>query len=197
MLKKSKIIVKNLKNWYNINGDDMELLLLCIKIFFARILDVSLGTLRTVITVKGKSLYASLVGFVEIFVWFLIVKEALNTDETSIWIAVAYSLGFATGTFIGSVLSQKLITGNLSVQIITDKAYPDMVNTLRNEGYGVTVMDVEGKNTEEDKYMLFIEINNKSLNHLQHLVKKIDNDAFIVVNETKYVQNGFIDVIKK
>ena len=175
----------------------MELLLLCIKIFFARILDVSLGTLRTVITVKGKSLYASLVGFVEIFVWFLIVKEALNTNETSIWIAVAYSLGFATGTFIGSILSQKLITGNLSVQIITDKAYPDMVNTLRNEGYGVTVMDVEGKNTEEEKYMLFIEINNKSLNHLQHLVKKIDNDAFIVVNETKYVQNGFIDVIKK
>lgn len=197
MMKKSKIIVKKLKNWYNINGDDMELLLLCIKIFFARILDVSLGTLRTVITVKGKSLYASLVGFIEIFVWFLIVKEALNTNETSIWIAVAYSLGFATGTFIGSILSQKLITGNLSVQIITDKAYPDMVNTLRNEGYGVTVMDVEGKNTEEEKYMLFIEINNKSLNHLQHLVKKIDNDAFIVVNETKYVQNGFIDVIKK
>ena len=197
MMKKSKIIVKKLKNWYNINGDDMELLLLCIKIFFARILDVSLGTLRTVITVKGKSLYASLVGFIEIFVWFLIVKEALNTNETSIWIAVAYSLGFATGTFIGSILSQKLITGNLSVQIITDKAYTDMVNTLRNEGYGVTVMDVEGKNTEEEKYMLFIEINNKSLNHLQHLVKKIDNDAFIVVNETKYVQNGFIDVIKK
>ena len=197
MLKKSKIIVKNLKCWYNINGDAMELLLLCIKIFFARILDVSLGTLRTVITVKGKSLYASLVGFVEIFVWFLIVKEALNTDETSIWIAVAYSLGFATGTFIGSILSQKLITGNLSVQIITDKAYPDMVNTLRNEGYGVTVMDVEGKNTEEEKYMLFIEINNKSLNHLQRLVKEMDKDAFIVVNETKYVQNGFIDVIKK
>lgn len=197
MLKKSKIIVKNLKNWYNINGDDMELLLLCIKIFFARILDVSLGTLRTVITVKGKSLYASLVGFIEIFVWFLIVKEALSTDETSIWIAISYSLGFATGTFIGSILSQKLITGNLSVQIITDKAYPDMVNTLRNEGYGVTVMDVEGKNKEEEKYMLFIEINNKSLNHLQHLVKKIDSDAFMVVNETKYVQNGYIDVIKK
>ena len=197
MLKKSKIIVKNLKNWYNINGDDMELLLLCIKIFFARILDVSLGTLRTVITVKGKSLYASLVGFIEIFVWFLIVKEALNTDETSIWIAISYSLGFATGTFIGSILSQKLITGNLSVQIITDKAYPDMVNTLRNEGYGVTVMNVEGKNKEEEKYMLFIEINNKSLNHLQHLVKKIDSDAFMVVNATKFVQNFYIDVIKK
>ena len=181
MLKKSKIIVKNLKNWYNINGDDMELFLLCIKIFFVRILDVSMGTLRTVVTVKGKALYASMIGFFEMFIWFSIVKEALNTNETSIWIAVAYSLGFATGTFIGSVLSKKFISGNLSVQIITDKAYPDMVNTLRNEGYGVTVMDVEGKNKDQEKYMLFIEINNKSLNHLQHLVKKMDTNAFIVV----------------
>ena len=197
MLKKSKIIVKILKNWYNINGDDMELFLLCIKIFFVRILDVSMGTLRTVVTVKGKALYASMIGFFEMFIWFSIVKEALNTNETSIWIAVAYSLGFATGTFIGSVLSKKFISGNLSVQIITDKAYPDMVNTLRNEGYGVTVMDVEGKNKDQEKYMLFIEINNKSLNHLQHLVKKMDTNAFIVVNETKYVQNGFIDIVKK
>lgn len=200
MIKKSKIIVNNskfIKKRHNINGDIMQLLLLCLKIFFVRILDVSLGTLRTVITVKGKSLYASLVGFFEVFVWFIIVKEALNTDETSILIAISYSLGFATGTFIGSILSKKLISSNLSVQVITNKAYPNMVNQLREEGYGVTVMDVEGKDNSQEKYMLFIEINNKSLNHLQHLVKKIDNDAFIVVNETKYVQNGYIDVIKK
>lgn len=183
--------------WYNNNGDGMSLFLLCLKIFFVRILDVSMGTLRTVITVKGKSFYASLVGFFEVFIWFLIVKEALNTDETSIWIAVAYSLGFATGTFIGGLLSNKLISGNLSVQIITNLAYPIMVDTLRKEGFGVTVMDVEGKNTDEEKYMLFVEINNKSLTHLQKLVKNIDNNAFMVVNETKYIENGFINNIKK
>ena len=174
----------------------MELFLLCLKIFGARILDVSLGTLRTMITVKGKNLYAGLVGFFEVFVWFIIVREALNTDETSIWIAISYALGFATGTYIGGVLSQKFISGNLSVQIITTKAYPDMVSLLRSEGYGVTVIDVEGKNNEE-KDMLFIEINNKDFSHLKRIVKKIDNDAFIVVNETKYVFNGFINNIVK
>ncbi len=177
--------------------NDMELFLLCLKIFGARILDVSLGTLRMMITVKGKNLYASLVGFFEVFVWFIIVREALNTNETSIWIAIAYALGFATGTYIGGILSKKFISGNLSVQIITDRAYPDMVNILRNEGYGVTVIDVEGKDTDKEKDMLFIEINNKSLNHLQKLVKQIDQDAFIVVNETKYVMNGFLETIVK
>ena len=173
--------------------NNMELFLLCLKIFFVRILDVSLGTLRTMITVKGKNLYASIVGFFEIFVWFLIVKEALNTNETSIWIAISYSLGFATGTFIGGILSKKFISGNLSVQIITNNAYPDMVQKLRDEGYGVTVIDVEGRDQERQKCMLFIEINKKSFNHLRKIVKKIDSDAFVVVNETKYVFNGFID----
>ena len=68
----------------------MELFILCIKIFFVRILDVSLGTLRTMITVKGKMFYASLIGFVEILIWFLIVREALNTDNTSIFVALSY-----------------------------------------------------------------------------------------------------------
>lgn len=173
----------------------MELLLLCLKIFFVRILDVSMGTLRTVITVKGKTLYASLVGFVEVFIWFLVVKEALNTNETSIWIAVAYSLGFATGTYIGGILSKKLIDGNLSVQVITSNL--NMVDNLRNEGYGVTVMDVEGKDKEVDKYMLFIQINKKSMTHLQKTIKNIDNSAFIVVNETKFIENGFINNVIK
>ncbi len=169
----------------------MELLLLCIKIFFVRILDVSMGTLRTVITVKGKSLYASIVGFFEVFIWFLIVKEALNTTETSIWIAVAYSLGFATGTYIGGILSKKLITGNLSVQVITSKN--EMIEHLRNDGFGVTVVDVKGKDTDTNKCMLLIQINKKSINHLEKRIKEIDNSAFIIVSETKYVQNGFIN----
>ena len=42
------------------------------------------------------------------------------------------------------------------------------------------------------KKMLFIEISNRNFTHLQKIVKKIDTNAFIVVNETKYVQNGFI-----
>ena len=167
----------------------MTILLLCIKIFFVRIIDVSLGTFRTIITVKGKALYASLIGFLEVFVWFLIVREALNTDITSIWIAISYSLGFATGTYIGAILSDKFIEGTLSIQIITNKY--NLVNIIRKNGYGVTVLKVNGKN-EEEKYMLLIEIKNKSLNHLRNITSSYDKDSFLIVTETKYVQNGYI-----
>ena len=147
----------------------MATFILCLKIFFVRILDVSLGTLRTMITVKGKNLYASLIGFFEILVWFLIVKEALNTDNTSIWVAISYALGFATGTYLGGILSSKFISGNLSLQIITNKL--EIVNKLRDEGYGVTVMDALGIDDSE-KYMLFVEnFVEKLLTFLQIRVK--------------------------
>lgn len=167
----------------------MNILLLCIKIFFVRIIDVSLGTFRTIITVKGKALYASLIGFIEVFVWFLIVREALNTDVKSIWIAVSYSLGFATGTYIGSLLSNHFIESLLTIQIITEKY--SLVHILRENGYGLSVINVNGIN-ETEKYMLIIEIKGKSLKHLRSLAESVDKNCFFIVTETKYVQNGYI-----
>lgn len=173
----------------------MELFILCIKIFFVRILDVSLGTVRTFNTVKGKTVVASLIGFIEILIWFLVVKEALSTNETSIWIAIAYSLGFATGTYIGGKLSQRFISGNLTVQVITTKANV-ITEVLREKGYAITTIDVKGKD-ETDRHMLFMEINKKNFDNLQQIIKTLDSSAFIVANETRFVHNGFItDKIK-
>ena len=66
---------------------------LLLKIFFVRIVDVSLGTFRTILTVKGKRQYASMIGFIEVLIWFMIVREALNTDAGGIIIGIAYASG--------------------------------------------------------------------------------------------------------
>ncbi|NCB05930.1 MAG: DUF2179 domain-containing protein, partial [Clostridia bacterium] len=46
-------------------GPGLSLLLLCLKVFCCRIMDVSLGTLRTIQVVKGRRLYAAGLGFLE------------------------------------------------------------------------------------------------------------------------------------
>lgn len=168
----------------------MELLFLCIKIFVVRILDVTMGTCRTVMVVKGKTLFATLIGFVEVFIWFLIVREALNTDVESIWIAISYSLGFATGTYLGGFISKNLIKSTFSVEVITSKK--DMSDFLREKGYALTELNVEGKDNSQEKYMLLIEISNSSLNELKNYIKEFDKNAFTIVTETKLVQNGYI-----
>lgn len=166
------------------------LMLLCIKIFCARIVDVSLGTVRTIFTVKSQDFLAALVGFIEICIWFTIVREALNTGETSVWIMVSYAGGYAAGTFLGGKLSSKLIKTNFTVQVITENS--SLASMLRKEGYAVTMLNAQGQELDKDKYMLYIEIKNKSFSKLRNFIKKNDSKAFIVVNETKYVQNGFI-----
>ena len=172
----------------------MVLFLMCIKIFFARLIDVSLGTFRTINTVKGRDLIASLIGLVEITVWFLIVKEALNTDNNSFFIVVAYSLGFSVGTYIGGKISKIFIKSNLEVQVILSNKDDEIVRKIRENGYGVTAIEVKG--AKNPKYMLYIQIRHNTLENLKRIVRKLDSKAFIVVNETKYVENGYFGVEK-
>lgn len=172
----------------------MTLFFMCLKIFFARLIDVSLGTFRTINTVKGKDLIASLIGLVEITVWFLIVKEALNTDNNSFFIVIAYALGFSVGTYIGGKISKIFIKSNLEVQVILSNKNDEVIRKIRENGYGVTAIEVRG--TKDLKYMLYIQIRHNTLENLKKLVRKLDNKALIVVNETKYVENGYFGVEK-
>ena len=168
----------------------MEILLLCIKIFFVRVLDVALGTVRMLFTVKGKRFVASTIGFIEMLIWFLIVKEALNTDLTSIWIAVSYAGGYALGTLLGSYLSERLISGMVTVQAILSSDNDEVVTMIRKAGYAVSVLDVKGQD-DKPKYLLLIEVNKKRQNAIRKLIKELDDRAFVIINDSKTVYNGY------
>ena len=169
-----------------------SLILLCLKIFFARILDVSLATVRTMLTVKGKSKTAAFVGFIEIIIWFLVVRTAFNSDEAGIILAIAYAGGFAAGTFIGGLISSKLIKGTVTVQIVTSGKDDDLIAAIRNAGFAVTVVDVNESEYSGERYMLFSQIASDRLDEFKALVNEKDKKAFIIVQESKYVYNGFI-----
>ena len=150
----------------------MTTLFLCLKIFLARLIDVSLGTIRTVYTIKNKHLIASFIGLIEVIVWFLIVQEALTSTSNNFFIAFSYSIGFAVGTYLGGILSK---------------------SKIRQAGYAVSIINLISK---DDKYMLYIQVDSKRYLQLINLLKKLDNKAFIVVNETKVVYNGYFGIAK-
>ena len=168
------------------------LLTLCIKIFLARIADVTLGTIRTNYSVRGKTMLAGLIGFFEVFIWFLVVKEAINSDINSIWIVIAYSAGYATGTILGTYISNSLINSLISVEVMTMETGRESIDKIRKEGFGVSVVETKNTYNEEEANILFITLNSRNLKHLKEVIKEIDPKAFIVVNETKIVQNGYI-----
>ncbi|MBR3362624.1 MAG: DUF2179 domain-containing protein [Bacilli bacterium] len=163
------------------------MLILCLKIFLARIIDVSLGTIRTIMTVKDKHLWAGMIGFFEVFVWLVIVQEVINTPNMSIVVAVFYSLGFMAGTIIGGYITFYFVKTPIAVQIITVKK--KMADYLYDNGYGVSQVKVYGKKGIKD--LLIVETTNKQFKRLMNLIKKYDDEAFVVVDERKYIYNGF------
>lgn len=163
------------------------MIFLCFKIFFTRIIDVSLGTFRTIMTVKGRNFLAGLIGFFEVFIWFVIVQEALSIPTTNILIAIFYSLGFATGTIIGGYIATYLIKTPISLQIITTNN--KMADFLYDNGFEVSQIKSYGKNGIRD--LLILETTDKHYKKIMSLIRIADEKAFIAVDEIKYVHDGF------
>jgi len=173
----------------------MELFLLCLKIFLCRILDVSLATVRMIVVVKGKSKLACVIGLFEALIWFLIVREALlfNTDTTLGYfaIALAYAGGFAMGTYVGGRCADKFVETNVKVEVVTSGKSSALLDIIREAGYAITVVDINTSFLGKKKYMIFSEMKSKQLENFKDIVYSMDAKAFISVQETKCVYNGY------
>ena len=169
-----------------------SIFLICLKIFSARIVDVTIGTIRTVLTVKGRKYLPTFLAFFEVFIWFIIAKEALNNNINSLWIPVSYSLGYAFGTFLGTYVVNNYVKGFISIQVITSSNNIELIKCLRNHGYGVSVISLKKGETKEKKDLLLIQVKKKSLKIVTGIVRKYHPEAFVIINETKYVQNGLL-----
>ena len=158
------------------------MLILCFKIFLSRILDVSLSSVRTMFVVKCNKIMASLIAFVEIFIWFYAAKEALVSNSTSLCIIVSYALGYATGTFIGTLINEKFISGIYSLKVSLKGVNEKMLKKLNSICLDVVSLKGKGKN------ILFLEVDKKNYKELVNNIYIIDKYASIVINDAKFIR---------
>ena len=168
--------------------------ILCLIVCIGRIVDVALGTTRTIFTVKGKSHIAAIIGFIEAILWFLIVREALSYQaegmETYL-IAIAYALGYSLGTFTGGFITARCIKTKINVQIISSHKNDKLVSALSSAGFGATILIAKGSTKQEDRYMLLIETDNKQIKTLKNIIAYNDPKAFVTISDIKSTQNGY------
>lgn len=169
----------------------MELFYLCLKIFLGRLVDVTLSTMQTMYLVKGKRTLATIIGFIDVFIWFIIVREALNTDIQSLWVAISYAGGYAAGTFTGSSISKRVIKGTVSVQVTTKNIENKVIKALQNSNYSASVVECKGIHSNDISYMIYAQVDNKKLTDFKKLITDIDPNAFITVTESKEILNGY------
>lgn len=164
----------------------MKTLLLCLEVFSARILDVSIGSIRTVYLIKQKNIIACILAFVELIIWFYVARETLTRSDISFIVVISYALGYAVGTYIGGLINKYYINGNLMVLVFTNKSITPLKKLLINNGYGMSSIALKDK-----KELLLVEIKKKELKRVRQLIKSIDNNAFVIINETLEVENGY------
>ena len=168
------------------------LLINCLKIFCCRILDVTMGTMRTVLTVKEKTLPASLFAFCEVFIWFMIVRDALKVEGNTLLIAASYAAGYATGTFIGGRIAALVIKGNVVVRVITSERDRSVPHKLREAGFGIAVLEViPSEYKPSGRYMIVADVPKQRTNEFEDLVRSMDPSAFFIVEEVKSQRGGY------
>ena len=173
----------------------MEALLGYLLIFIARVTDVTLATLRMLMVVQGRKIYSACIGFVEILIYVTALNQVVNNLDR-VGNLIAYALGFACGNFIGITIENKIALGTLSVQIIhkADNG-KELVDELRETGFGVTTFVAQGR--EGDRDVINAVIRRKDLEKIKKIVYKFDPDAFIITNSISPISGGYFSAIKK
>jgi len=161
--------------------------LYAVFVFFARLVDVSLGTLRTIAIVHGRTLLAFMLGFFESAIWLVVVSTIVQTVTQQPLLGIVYAFGFASGNLVGIKIEKWIAIGHLIFRIISRKNSGSMAATLRDKGYRVTTFAGEGKDGPVQE--LYVVCRRKDLKNLMHTVLMIDPEAFYVTEQAGSVSN--------
>lgn len=162
-------------------------------IFFGKMLEVSTSTLRIVLINRGIRLFGSLLAVLEIMLWLLITSTVLANFQSDPLKVIVYAAAFGLGNYLGSWLDEKLAFGLSSIQIMVstvDDAH-NLCNTMRENGYAITSMDVHGIE-DETRYMMLMMIRRKSLSEVLELINKTAGSAVITVSDVKVQKGGYL-----
>jgi uncharacterized protein YebE (UPF0316 family) len=164
-------------------------------IFVAKVIEVSLMTVRTVLVTKGEKGYGAIIGIFEISIWIILTSTVLAGLQDDPFKMVVYALGFAVGIYLGSILEEKLAIGLVTVQVIVNSNDGEILtDDLREKGIGITVID--GQGLSEPKKILILHIQRKRKNEIIRNIIKVVPSSLISASDLKTVYGGY-GLIKK
>ena len=166
------------------NSEIFGLVILPLLIFLARVIDVSLGTTRIIFISKGLKYYAPIVGFFEILIWLMAISQIFQHLTNALYY-LAYAGGYATGTFVGIKIEEKLSIGTVIIRFITRFDASKLITVLRAENYSITVSNAEGPKGQVNVIYMIIDCHD--IPYVVKLIKKYNPQAFYSVEDAKFV----------
>ena len=157
-------------------------------IFLARVLDMSLDTLRVLFMMRGKKKIAWGLGFMQSAIFVLAITSVLRNLSNPLTV-FGYASGFATGVVLGMVLEERLAIGHVHLTIISSRLGTAVAERLRTEGYGITEVPARGKDGMVT--LLNCSVLRKNVDRVYELVSEVDPSAFITAEDVRPVRRGF------
>src|SRR5437868_234114 len=158
-------------------------------IFFLRILDVPVGTLRVMYMVRGDRRKAVPLAFVESFVWLFAISRVMKNVDNPVNM-LAFAAGFAAGTLVGMTLERWIASGHVLVRVISEVGKEKLVGEVRAAGFGVTLLTGEGREGEQE--VLFIVALRRRAQELLDLIRRVDDGAFVTIDPVQKAMGGYL-----
>lgn len=159
-----------------------------IAIFFLRVTDMSLDTLRVLFVMRGRKRSAWICGFFQSALFVMAISSVLANLDNPFNI-VAYAAGFATGNVVGIMLEERLAIGFSHMRIISSSRGEAIAHALRDEGFAVTELSGRGKDGTVN--ILSASVMRKNSSQVSELVQSLDPEAFVTIEEVRAVRRGF------
>lgn len=136
---------------------------------------------------------APILGFFEAFIWLLAIGQIFQNISNPMSY-IAYAGGFATGTYVGMVIEERLALGRVLVRIITPEPLPQLVEYMKEKSYRFTSVGAEGRYGKV--ILMFTVIKREMLPGLINKLKESDEKAFYTIESVKRISEDDLNVME-
>ena len=167
--------------------------LLPVVIFFGRICNVTLGTLRIIFVSKGERTKAPIVGFFEVFIWIVIISQIISRANDLVSY-LAYAGGYAAGNYVGIWVENKIAFGFQIFRIYaTKKRGGELIKLLNQNGFGSTLIRGEGAVSEVD--IIETVVSRKSSRRVMEILDEFDPEVFYYIEDIRSKKKGIFTLV--
>ena len=163
----------------------------CLIVCAAKIIEISIQSLKTCMMVKGQRVKAAALGFLECVIWGLVISTIIGTLGDNIFLLLFYCVGYASGLYIGSTIEGKIALGTSNLQLIAnDENTKIIIEYIKEKGKGYTVF--EGHGSKDKMNMILIVLPRKEMQKmLREIRSKCDNKVFVVASDVSKYAGGY------
>lgn len=163
----------------------------CILICGAKIIEISIQSLKTCMMVKGQRLSAAGLGFIECLIWGLVISTIIGTLGDNLILLLFYCIGYAAGLFIGSTIENKIALGTSNLELIaSDDSTKKITAYLKEQDRGYTVF--EGHGSKDKMNMIFIVLSRKETPSVLKDIRRVcDGKVFVVASDVSKYAGGY------